>query len=164
MKKYPKQESLEAVKNEIARAREKFPNNKHLLAALTEEVGELNKAYLEGDFEHAKTEAIQVACVALRILEEGDSDFQKEENKKTEELKFDLEKEIRKYLSVKYFGLSKFSFIRNILDSQDEEIIVFWIAPTAAPFYRFSPFHRYIIKNKNQTDEEIFKPLMNIFT
>jgi hypothetical protein len=61
---------------EIARAREKFPDNKHLLAALMEEVGELAKELLEkGPAARVRAEAIQVACVAIRIATEGDGDF-----------------------------------------------------------------------------------------
>lgn len=60
---------------EVAKARTKFPGNKHLLAALTEEVGELAAAYLQDDAEEVRKEAIQVACVAVRIIEEGDSAF-----------------------------------------------------------------------------------------
>lgn len=61
---------------ELDRARKKFPDNAKLLAALTEEVGELAQAMLQGK-SHAEIfkEAIQVACVAVRIAEEGDSDF-----------------------------------------------------------------------------------------
>jgi hypothetical protein len=62
---------------EILRARTIHPGNKHLLAALTEEVGELNKAYLEGKSDERKrTEAMHVACVAARIATEKDGDFQ----------------------------------------------------------------------------------------
>lgn len=61
---------------EMRRAREIHPGNAHLLAALTEEVGEVARAFLEGDHEHAKKEAIQVACVAMRIAIEGDGDFE----------------------------------------------------------------------------------------
>jgi hypothetical protein len=56
----PSQTTMGDLAEEIVRAREKFPRNGHMLAALMEEVGE---------------EAIQVACVALRIAEEGDADF-----------------------------------------------------------------------------------------
>lgn len=62
------------VKMELDRARAKHPENKHMLAALMEEVGELAKALLEGDDEYY-TEAIQVACVAIRIATEGDPSF-----------------------------------------------------------------------------------------
>jgi NTP pyrophosphatase (non-canonical NTP hydrolase) len=64
------------VAEEVMRARAKFPSNEHLLAALMEEVGELAKALLEGEsVERIRAEAAQVACVAVRIIEEGDSDF-----------------------------------------------------------------------------------------
>jgi hypothetical protein len=68
-------DSVQALDNELIRARIKFPGNAHLNVALAEEVGELARAYLEGDLEGVKAEALQVACVAIRILEEGDSDF-----------------------------------------------------------------------------------------
>lgn len=69
-------DTLAAVSAEVARARAKFPRNAHLLAALTEEVGELAAAMLEGlSLEEIQKEAIQVACVACRIVEEGDADF-----------------------------------------------------------------------------------------
>ena len=68
--------AIEAVDFEISRARAKHPTNQHLLAALVEEVGELAKELLDnGNSEHAKTEAMHVACVAIRIMTEGDSDF-----------------------------------------------------------------------------------------
>lgn len=61
---------------EVARARGKFPGNRFLLAALAEEVGELAKAYLQKQGTAAiRKEAIQVACLAIRIIEEGDASF-----------------------------------------------------------------------------------------
>jgi len=64
-----------SVLHEIDRARAKFPTNKNLMIALAEEVGELAQALLQkkpnGEI---YKEAIQVACVALRIAHEGDSD------------------------------------------------------------------------------------------
>lgn len=66
--------AIHDLKSEIDRAVTKFPSNKHLLAALMEEVGELAKALLEGDEEYY-LEAIQVACVAIRIATEGDPSF-----------------------------------------------------------------------------------------
>lgn len=61
---------------EIVRARTKFPGNAKLLAALTEEVGELAQAMLQRKpIAEIVKEALQVACVAVRIAEEGDSDF-----------------------------------------------------------------------------------------
>lgn len=63
---------LTEVATEINRARKLHPTNEHLLAALMEEVGELARALLEKDFDHARIEAIQVATVAIRIAEEGE--------------------------------------------------------------------------------------------
>lgn len=68
---------------EITRAIKKFPSNEGRLYALLEELGELTQAMLEQKQEPEKNvtdrdvynEAIQVACVALRIAMEGDSDF-----------------------------------------------------------------------------------------
>lgn len=54
-------------------AREKHAGNAHMLAALTEETGELARALLEDGA--VEDEALDVAVVALRILEEGDADF-----------------------------------------------------------------------------------------
>ena len=68
--------TLEDLAVEILRARAKFPGNRFLLAALMEEVGELAQAMLQGKSDaEIKTEAIQVACVALRIFEEKDATF-----------------------------------------------------------------------------------------
>lgn len=62
--------------HELVAARSKFPGNRFLLAALVEEVGELASAILQkSQISHIVKEAIQVACVAVRIAEEGDSSF-----------------------------------------------------------------------------------------
>ncbi len=67
---------FDELRAEIARARAKFPKKDHLFAALGEEVGELARELLEGGTpQRIREEAIQVACVALRIAEEGDGDF-----------------------------------------------------------------------------------------
>ena len=72
----PNLKSLSDVSKEVVRAREKFPTNEHMLAALMEEVGELSNALLEQNpWEEIYGEAKQVAAVAIRIMEEGDSDF-----------------------------------------------------------------------------------------
>jgi len=61
---------------ELRFARHRFPGNKHMLAALVEEVGELAQALIDHD-RSKKTgaqvyaEAIQVAVMAIRIAEEG---------------------------------------------------------------------------------------------
>lgn len=72
----PRPVTMGDLAEEICRAREKFPKNAHMLAALVEEVGELAKALLEGEpNEDIRKEALQVACVAIRIAEEGDADY-----------------------------------------------------------------------------------------
>lgn len=66
---------------ELARARAKFPNTKHVLAALTEETGELAQAFLHHEYENKGghgniyAEGIQVAAMAIRAIGEGDSTF-----------------------------------------------------------------------------------------
>lgn len=68
--------TLSAISDEVQRARTKFPNNHKMLAALVEEVGELAQALLQRrPIEAIRKEATQVACVAVRIIEEGDADF-----------------------------------------------------------------------------------------
>lgn len=64
------------IRDEVERARTKFPGNRYLLAALMEEVGELSQAMLQKkSVTEIVREAIQVACVAIRIAEEGDATF-----------------------------------------------------------------------------------------
>lgn len=64
------------VVEEVMRARTKWPGRRHLLAALMEEVGELARAMLDNEGrERVRAEAIQVACVAVRIAEEGEETF-----------------------------------------------------------------------------------------
>jgi hypothetical protein len=68
--------TLQAISDEVSRARAKFPDNAHMLGALMEEVGELSKALLENQgHQRVYDEAKQVACVAIRIMEEGDGDY-----------------------------------------------------------------------------------------
>lgn len=68
-------ETLGDLTEEVVRAREKFPRGNDLGLALLEEVQEL---FEELDASNGKVtprtreEAIQVACVALRLAEEGD--------------------------------------------------------------------------------------------
>lgn len=65
-------DALGAVGQEIERARQKFPTNRNLFLALSEEVGELAKELLErGNGDSVRAEAMQVACVAIRIMTEG---------------------------------------------------------------------------------------------
>lgn len=75
----PDELTLTAIGAEVMRARVKFPGNVHLLAALLEACGELAKALLEQmPKDEIDLQAIQVAAVAVRIIEEGDSDFELE--------------------------------------------------------------------------------------
>lgn len=61
---------------EVKRARNKFPGRRHLNVALQEEAGELAKAQLQREGRRRIfREAVQVACVALRIAVEGDEDL-----------------------------------------------------------------------------------------
>ena len=68
--------ALPALLSECMHAKLKFPGNRYLLAALTEEVGELAQALLQKQGpERVREEALQVACVTLRIAIEGDATF-----------------------------------------------------------------------------------------
>jgi hypothetical protein len=70
------EDSMRKLIAEVARARRKFPGNSLLLAALFEEGGELAKELLQrGGKTRVQKEALQVACVAMRIYEEGDATF-----------------------------------------------------------------------------------------
>lgn len=65
------------VSRELARARKKFPTCSLSTIALMEEVGELAQALLKwragkGHWHQVETEAAQVACMAQRIVTEGD--------------------------------------------------------------------------------------------
>lgn len=72
----PRTETLQEIIAEVIRSREKFPRDKHNLAALMEEVGELAEAFLkDAGPERVRAEAVQVACVAIRIIEGGDEAF-----------------------------------------------------------------------------------------
>jgi hypothetical protein len=71
---------LDHVSGEVARAREKFPSSNLVLAALTEELGELAQAMLKVRAgkeppERVWEEAVQVAAMALRVAVEGDPSF-----------------------------------------------------------------------------------------
>lgn len=69
--------TIRRINNELARARAKFPHNTHLTHALTEELGELAKAQMQGRPQtEIDAEAIQVAALAIRIIEETDADFE----------------------------------------------------------------------------------------
>ena len=68
------------ISKEINSARKQFPGNEDMMVALVEEVGELAQALI--DHKRGKqsssdvyAEAIQVAAMAIRIAQEGDSGF-----------------------------------------------------------------------------------------
>ena len=68
--------TLQAISAEVFLARSKFPSNRLLLSMLVEEVGELARALLQRkDRDDIEKEAIQVAAVAVRIIEEADATF-----------------------------------------------------------------------------------------
>lgn len=72
----PREQTLNDISDEVIAARQKFPGSHHTLAALTEEVGELAQALLqEKSWDEIYAEAKQVACVAIRMMEEGDTTF-----------------------------------------------------------------------------------------
>lgn len=60
------------VREELKRARGKFPSPQCSFVALTEEVGELAKALLDEPVDRIEAEAIQVAVMAIRVGTEGD--------------------------------------------------------------------------------------------
>lgn len=70
----PNERTLGDIAEEVLRARDKFPGNSLLTVALGEEYGELCKAQLRGrPKKEIVQEAIQVAALAIRIIEEGDA-------------------------------------------------------------------------------------------
>ena len=60
------------VAREVGSARSKFPRPDGLLAALTEEVGEVARALLDKPWSEVYAECVQVAAMAQRLAEEGD--------------------------------------------------------------------------------------------
>lgn len=73
-------EFLLEVASEVHRARELFPTNKYMLAALSEEAGEVANALIE----HSRgtltdkdvwEECVQTAAMAVRVALEGDPSF-----------------------------------------------------------------------------------------
>ncbi len=72
--------ALHEVNTELAHARAKFATGPHTWAALMEELGELSQALIDFDFGkqgrlEVRREAIQTACMAVRVCTEGDPDF-----------------------------------------------------------------------------------------
>lgn len=67
----PEADELFPLEMELRQARAKFPDNHYMMAALAEEIGELAEAWLENPGSDAtRKEAVQVACVAMRIASE----------------------------------------------------------------------------------------------
>jgi NTP pyrophosphatase (non-canonical NTP hydrolase) len=64
-------QELVPLAQELVRARTKFPDNQYMLTALAEEIGEMAEAWMENpDSSMTRKEALQVACVAMRIVTE----------------------------------------------------------------------------------------------
>jgi hypothetical protein len=77
---HPEDRMVRDIRSEVERARAKFPSNQHMLAALTEEVGEFAQALIDHSREKKSAadvyvEAVQVATMAIRIALEGDASF-----------------------------------------------------------------------------------------
>lgn len=71
---------LNALVEEVAAAREKFPTNETTLAALTKVSGELSKALIDHRAGKATVQdiwkhATQVSATAMRLAVEGDASF-----------------------------------------------------------------------------------------
>lgn len=61
------------IRNELLRARTKFPGDNVTMLALMEEVGELAKATFEEPRANVRKEAVQVAVMAIRVVLDGDA-------------------------------------------------------------------------------------------
>ena len=81
------------ILNELTRARKKFPGKNVTFLALVEEVGELATAMFEEGRENVKKEAIQVACMAMRIVLDGDHTIDNWRNEKGLDALIDTSKE-----------------------------------------------------------------------
>jgi hypothetical protein len=69
MELLPQLDTLGDLSDEVVRARTKFPSPNGLMLALVEEIAEWGN---EEDPEKARKELRQIACVALRLIEEED--------------------------------------------------------------------------------------------
>lgn len=71
--------TLRAISDEVVSARLHWPGNHQRLHALSEEVMELFQAMLgRKPWKESRKEAIQVAAMAIRLIEEGDREFPEE--------------------------------------------------------------------------------------
>jgi hypothetical protein len=84
------EEMLGLIAIELTKARRKFPSARGSMCALTEEVGELAKACMDEPLENVIAEAVQVACMAIRVATEGDGTLNEIREKRGQEL-FDAE-------------------------------------------------------------------------
>lgn len=64
--------ALNDVANELQKAREKYPDPRHLMTALTEHAGKLARAFLDKPMADVYREAVEVACIAIRLATESD--------------------------------------------------------------------------------------------
>ena len=64
---------LSEVRAELTRARSKFPGDRIMTLAFSEEAGELVKAVLDEPAAAVRKEAVQVATMAARVVLDGDS-------------------------------------------------------------------------------------------
>ena len=77
----PDGQVFKMIEGELRGARAQFPGTTHMLAALTEEVGELAQALIDHDRAQEVSpamvlrEAVQVAAMAIRVATEGDENF-----------------------------------------------------------------------------------------
>lgn len=65
---------------ELTKARDKYPTNKHKLASLMEESGEVANAFLQHSYgkktaQDLWKECVQTAVMAMRCATEGDASF-----------------------------------------------------------------------------------------
>ncbi len=148
--KSPKGESLKFLKEELIHARTKFPGNEDLTVALMEEVGELAQATLKCDTDNLKKEALQVACVAMRIYEEGDATFNKRVGISQDEKELKLiDASLIKCEYDKNKDLYRFEFVNKYKDKFTAEISK---KPTKQQLRKFVEDGRskdgWLVKNK----------------
>lgn len=67
---------LEEIRQELVRARTKFPGDNVTFAALVEEVGELATATFEESRDRVRKEAVQTAVMSMRMVLDGDHTFE----------------------------------------------------------------------------------------
>jgi hypothetical protein len=68
----PVEQFLSEIREELLRARSKFPGNRIMTIALAEEFGELCKAILDESAASVRKEAIQTAVMCARVVLDGD--------------------------------------------------------------------------------------------